>query len=180
MAQKKPRQKPLKLKDIQKTYEKMNTYKTHILNEEDNTVIKYYEIFDNKKIEELLKQLFNSIQFDNERKINFFNEDEKLIQYIMFLILKNFTNLDKEIPEELDAQIPIFNQIISVGLFEEMFNNVFPPEQVSLVLERVGNFANLANQATLIQLETRQNISKSVQSPVIKKKLEEGQLDAKV
>lgn len=180
MAQKKPRQKPLKLKDIQKTYAKMNTYKTHILNEEDNTVIKYYEIFDNKKIEELLKQLFNSLQFDNEHKINFFNEDEKLIQYVMFLILKNFTNLDKEIPEELDAQIPIFNQIISVGLFEEMFNNVFPPEQVSIVLERIGTFANLANQAALIQSEIRQNISESVQSPVIKKKLEEGLFDAKV
>lgn len=182
MAQpKKPRQKQIKLSHIAKQYSDVNKMSTHILNEEENITIKYFDKFDEKRIQNVMKEANSSLLQDKEQNLNFFkNDDEVFIQYVLFLVIKHFTNLEKEIPDSLAEQINIFNQIISIGLFEEMFNEVFPPDQVSIVLERIGNFAQLSQQIAETETETRLKAIETVQHPVVKKKLQEGKFDAKV
>lgn len=175
------RQKQIKLSHIAKEYSDVNKMSTHILNEKENITIKYFEKFDEKRIQNVMKEANSSLLQDKEQNLNFFkNDDEVFVQYVLFLVIKHFTNLEKEITDSLAEQINIFNQVISIGLFEEMFNDVFPSEEVSRVLERVGNFAILAQQVAEKESETRQKALETVQHPVVRKKLVEGKFDAKV
>ncbi|WP_144509976.1 hypothetical protein [Bacillus sp. FJAT-22090] len=181
---KKPRQKNIKLTDIQKQYKKVNTYKTHILNEKENKVIRYYEVFDETRIQELIKEAYEDVVYAEENGLNTFKDvgdvsgDMKFIKYIYFLIIKHMTELKNEIVGNLEEKSRLFNQIEAIGLFHELMENVFLPEEVSKVLERVGNFALLANQMTEKEKEERQKALESVQHPLMKKKLEEGMNNA--
>lgn len=186
MAQaKKPRQKQIKLKDIAKQYNDINTYKTHILNEKENKAIKYLEVFDEIRIQELMKEAFEDSVYVSENSLDVFkdengNEDLKFFKYIYFLIIKHMTELKNEITGSFEEKSYIFNQIEATGLFHELMENAFLPEEISKVLERVGTFASLAQQVAELELETRQKASESVLHPLMKKKLSEGFSDAKV
>lgn len=158
------RQRQIKLKDITKEFKSINTLSTHVLNKEDNIVIKYYKVFDNKRVEELMKEAYSNLEYDNVHNLGFFKEDEIFVQYIFFLILKHMTNLKAEIPDTLDEQISIFNQLISIGLFEEMFNNVFDSNEVSKVLERIGAFSTLVEQ---IEEQAQKEFEQNIKTPLI-------------
>lgn len=171
MKQNKKRKKKISLKDITKQYNDVSTPSIHVINEEEGIYIQYYKAFDNKRIEAIMKEAYSNLEFDKEHNLNFFNDDEIFIQYVFFLILKYMTNLRDEIPSTLDKQINIFNQLISIGLFEEMFNNVFDPNEVSKVLERIGTFAQLASQITELEERTRSESKQTVQHPLMQEKV---------
>lgn len=86
------------------------------------------------------------------------------------------TNLYDEIPATLDKQVNIFNQLIAIGLFEKMFNDVFDPNEVSKVLERIGTFAQLAGQIAELEEHTRNEATQTVLHPLMQKKV--GKTDA--
>ena len=123
-----------------------------------------------------MKEAYSNLEYDEKHKLNFFKNDEIFIQYIFFLTIKHMTNLQDEIPPTLDKQIHIFNQLIAIGLFEEMFNNVFDPNEVSKILERFGTFASLATQIAELEDDTRFNASQKVLHPLMKKQV--GKKDA--
>lgn len=178
-----PRQKSIKVKDITKQFNQMNTYKTHILNEETNTVIKYLETFSEDRIQELIKEAYEDSVYVSENGLNVFkdengNEDLKFIRYIYFLIIKHMTELKSEIVGSFEEKAAIYNQIEAIGLFHELMENAFSPEEISKVLERVGTFASLAHQVSELESETRQKALQTVQHPLMKKKLEEGMTNA--
>lgn len=177
MAQpKKPRQKQIKLKDINEQYQKINSYKTHILDEKNNTVIKYLKVFGEDRIQALMKEAFEDSVYVRENGLELFedengNEDLKFVRYIYFLIIKHMTQLKDEIPDSFEDKIAIFNQIEAIGLFHELMENAFQPEEVSKVLERVGSFALLAQQMAEAEEKARAEMNEIVQHPLMKKKL---------
>lgn len=175
---KKPRAKKLSLKVLEKNYNEINTYSTHVIDEKQNITIKYYRIFDNAKIELLIKEASVNLEYDTQNKIGFFKEDERMIQYLLFLTIRYFTELYNEIPATLEEQLPIFNQLISTGVFEEIINNAFDPNETGRVIERFTSFISLVSQVAELESETRLRASESVQHPLMKKKLEEGKPDA--
>ena len=176
MTQNNKRKKKVSLKDIEKQYKSVTTLSTHVINKEENIVIQYYKVFDNTRIEAIMKEAYSNIEYDEKHKLNFFINDEIFIQYIFFLTIKHMTNLHDEIPSTLDKQINIFNQLIAIGLFEEMFNNVFDPNEVSKILERFGSFASMATQIAELENDTRSKANQTVIHPLMQKKL--GKTDA--
>lgn len=90
------------------------------------------------------------------------------------------TELKSEITGTFEEKAYLFNQIEATGLFHELIENAFLPEEISKVLERVASFALLSRKLIDIEAETRLKALETVQHPVVKKKLQEGKFDAKV
>lgn len=179
MAQKK--QKNISLKSIDKHYKKISKYSQHPLKCQNDEVIKYYEFFTEDKIDDLFKEANNDLLYDIENKLFLISDDdEKFYKYILFLIIKHMTQLRDEIPDNLEEKIVILHKLYDKGIFKEMLEEVFNPAEISKVIERLADISSMNERIREMEQETRKSIIESVQSPVIKKKLEEGLFDAKV
>jgi len=163
MKQSKPRQKQIKLSHIETQHKQINKMETYVLDEEQNLVLKYYPIFPENKIQELLTELHEAVVFVEEQKLDFFTDDFQFMKFLYLLIAKKMTSLDSEIPSDFHAQVSILNQIIDVGLFKTIFDEVLDGSEVMKVMDRVEEFSKNANmlndaiQKELVKLEKLQN-----------------------
>lgn len=158
----KPRVKPITLKNIQKQQKKINQWTTYVLDEKTNTVLKYYEVFDNHKIEELLTEAYEKIQYAEANDIELFTDDSRFMQFIYFLLIKHFTHLGDQIPDNLEGQIQAMDSLVSTGLFEEIFNNILDSNEVLRVVERFQEFQALVIQMGNVLLDAQKELDEKV------------------
>lgn len=173
---KKPRQRNIKLTDIQAKQKDINKQSTYVYDEENNIVIRYNEKFNPATTEKLLKEAYESLLFDEENDLGFFKNDTSFLQYIYFLIIKFYSHLGKDIPDKLDEQIPVFHSIVETGLFELFFDQLYDANEVLAVVDKVKSFVQVIDQIAQLDEHTREQILSSVESPVIKKKLESAEV----
>jgi len=167
------RQRNIKLSDIQAKQKDINKLSTHVYDKENNIVIRYNEKFNPATTEKLLNLTYDNLVFAEKNNINYFKNDTAFLQYIYFLIIKFYSNLGKDIPDKLDEQIPVFHSIIETGLFELFFNELFDPEEVLGVVDKVKSFAQVIDQIAQLDEHIREQVLSSIESPVLKNKLEE-------
>ena len=144
---KKPRQKSISLKSLQKKATQINEWSIHVLDEETNTIIKYNKIFDKQKVEGLIKEAYENLIYAEQHEIEFFSSDIRFMQYIYFLIIKHFTNLRDQIPSDFPSQVEAMNIVVSTGLYETMFNVCFDENEV---LDIVEKFKSLLKKVEVI------------------------------
>jgi len=161
------RQKPISLAQIKKQQKEINTMSTYVLDSETNTVLKYYEKFDNLLIEELLTELHENVLFADKHNIDFFNDESIFLKYVYFLLIKKFTHLGKDIPDTLPEQIPVISTLISTGLFETIFEHCFDPEEVARVIEKFQQFTILAEQLISLNQFAKQELEEKVDNKEI-------------
>ena len=168
---KKPSNRSITFKDIRKKKKEIDKLSTYVLEEDyennKNTIIKYHAKFSEIKIQELLKEAFDSLNTDEEKELGYFVSDENFLAYIHFLIAVRFTNLGKQVPKNFEEQIPLMNELIDTGLFERIFNDVLPSEEVDkvfiklaefrLIMEKTGELIDSGNNS-LEQLENKEII----------------------
>lgn len=169
----KPRTKKITLKSLEKKFNEVSKMQSYLIDTETNEAIKYYEKFDNKKIEELFKELTEALKHDEENELHFFIEDEMSIQYILFLVIKKFTDLGDIIPNDLSNQIPIFEKLVSIGLYEKILNEVLDPSEVSRVLDKFVDFTSLVPKLVELGDKAKNDMLDTVESDVIKNKLKQ-------
>lgn len=133
----KPRNKKLTLKKIEAEYKKIHTMSTFEYDPKDNIVIKYYEIFPEEKIEELLIESHKTLEYIEENELEPFKSDEDFYKYLGFLIIKHMTELKNKIPDDFPSQISIMSQMISTGLYRKLLNSMFNENEVAKVYDRV-------------------------------------------
>lgn len=151
---KKPRQKQIKLSHIKSEHKNINKMETHVLDKEKNLVIKYYPIFPENKIEELLKELHEAILYCEENDLEFFKDDDQFYKYLYLLITRKFTSLESEIPSDFPSQVSIMSQMIDIGLIRTLFDEVLDGNEVTEVFARVDEMVtNLAKIAEATQKE---------------------------
>lgn len=178
---KKPRVKKFNLKSVEKQFKAINTYSNYEVTVNGNKeTIRYYRIFDDVKIEELLKEAGANLEYDRLHQIGFFKDDGVLFHYLLFLAIRYFTELYDAIPPNLEEQIPLFEEFRRTGLYKDLINNMFDPNETGRVIEYFTEFIMLNEKLIDIESETRQKALETVQHPVVRKKLEEGKFDAKV
>lgn len=148
MTKKRQNKKQLSLTAMKSTYRDINRYKEHVWDAETNTIIKYYDEFDKNKIEELLVELYQDIEYAENENLSFFHDDANMMKYTSLLIIKHFTHLKKSIPEELDKKIQYMKEMIGIGLVELMFDELFLEEEVQQVFEKIVETATLAERVT--------------------------------
>lgn len=151
---KRQNKKQLSLTAISKSAKNINTLKEHIWDVETNTVIRYYERFDNNKIEELLNELYEDISYADSEGLKFFQDDSNMMKYLSILIVKFFTHLNKTIPKEFEKKIAYMNEMLTIGLVEELFDKCFIDSEVYKVFSKVIETANLNEKLVNLELET--------------------------
>ena len=97
--------------------------------------------FKTTKIEKMVKNYLNS---ENREKFNELDEGAK-IGYIMFLIIREFTDL--EIPNNLkfEEEINLINSLIDLGVFEKIAENI-PESEIIKVNEFLQKFNENLNE----------------------------------
>ena len=167
MSVKPKRTKQIKLKDIQKQHKKVHTMSTYVLNEEENLTIKYYEQFPEERIHELMEELYSSVKFVEENNLNFFQKEEQLIQFAMFLMIRKFTSLESEIPTNFETQVSIMSQIISIGLWDTIFEEVLPPDEVNRILEKFKEYQLMVEKIGHTLQQEFSVLDEKVQNPEV-------------
>lgn len=172
VAPKKPRQKKLSLKAIQAQEAELNKLSTYIVNADDNTVIKYYKKFDQKKIQNLLEEAYEKLMYVEQNDIEFFKTDEEFISYLNFLVISHFTHLGDEIGDTFEEHMAAMNALISLGYYKLILEDILDPNETVGVLQLMNDFIEGASRALDAQNKIQEQTLKAVKSPVIKKKLE--------
>lgn len=169
---KKPRQKKLTLKSIQAKEASIDTLSTYLLNEETNEVIKYYKIFNESKIQFLLTEAFEKIQYAAENDIEYFTTDSDLYNFISYLSIKYFTHLGEELQDSaLEDDIAAISALISTGLYKTILNDVFDGNQLQRIFETMSEHIELSGRVEKYQAELMAQVEDKVESPVIKNKI---------
>lgn len=179
MTNKKPRAKKQTLASFQKEYKEMQKMTPFLWDEEKNATISYYKVFDMNIVEDLFKELLAIINYTEENNIDFFKGELgeiKLRLYVQFLIVKYFTELGKEIPDSsFNEQRNILDQLIGLGHWDRIFNEMLPPYQVERVMEKFEEMVERGYQfqdilqkelAKLDKLENKEILSKSLAKPI--------------
>lgn len=148
---KKPSNRSITFKDIKKQKKQIDKWHTYVLEEDyennKNTIIKYRSVFGETAIQELLQEAFESTQVDEKKKLDYFKDDEHFLAYVHFLIAVRFTNLGKQVPKDFEKQIPLMNELIDTGLFERIFNEVLPPQEVDKIFTKLAEFRILVERS---------------------------------
>lgn len=131
--------KRVSLETIKKEFE--STRKLHSAILSNGEEIRYYAKFSENKINKLIKELADMIQESEKQDIDFFNKDERLFQFSYFLVIKYFTDLGKEFPDDYEESILLFNKMIEIGLFTEIIE-ALPMEEVGKVIDRLIDKSN--------------------------------------
>lgn len=141
----KTRNSSITFKDIKRDNKKNNKLSTYILEHDEesnvNKIIKYYEVFSESRINNLLEELFENVRRDEEKTIGFLTGDENFLPYIHFLIATRMTSLSNQVPRALEEQIPLMNELIDSGLFRRIFDEVLDSVEVEKVLDRVVEYS---------------------------------------
>lgn len=126
----------LNLNVINQANEKQFTNKTVIVPVDDKDYeVKIDEIFRTTKIEKMVNNLVKS---DNLSKFKDLDDSVKL-SYYMYLIIKEFSNLD--IPDNLliEEEINLVSNLIDLGIFEAIINEI-PESEIKKVNEYLQKF----------------------------------------
>ena len=169
---KKPKQKVLSFKDIMKQADDIDKYSTYTVNEELNQVIKYNEKFSETKIEELITELFNHIQYDIDHEIGYFKNELHLNTYVNFLIIKHFTNLKEVISDSLEENIITIPKLRKLRYFTLMFSEVFDANEVNRITERLHTIALQADKLLTLNKQDITTLANNVQSNYYKNRID--------
>ena len=140
----KPAKKTLKLSKVVEGKKKINEFSEYVWNEEENEIIKYNKVFDRATIEELTLELFNDMQEAINKKFAYFENDDQLFKYELLLIIKHFTHFKDEIGDTFEEKITALEALMSVGLFDLFYEEVFSKDEVARVINKVNEVAEKA------------------------------------
>jgi hypothetical protein len=127
------KQNNLKLSTVKKQYKDAHKQESTELNDGSN--LNFYPIFPHNMIEEMLEHLAAQFKYAEEKGIEL---SEKFIyQYTLFLCIKQFTHLSKEISNNFEEQIQQMEWLVDTGYFKEIVEDVFLPKEISKVFDKM-------------------------------------------
>lgn len=140
-----------KIKNEARKNRKMEEYTIN----NDGDIIKFYPIFPEGKIDELLEELKEDLVYAGDNDIELTENDNFFISYIMFLCVKHFTSLKNSIPDKLESKIQQFEYLKDAGYFNQIVNEVFLPSETTKVIESLSRV--LGTQRFIQEIENKAN-----------------------
>jgi hypothetical protein len=127
------KQNNLKLSTVKKQYKEAHKQESYELNDGSN--LNFYPIFPHNMIEEMLEHLATQFKYAEEKGIE---TSEKFIHnYTLFLCIKQFTHLGKEISENFEEQIQQLEWLVDTGYFKEIVEDIFLPKEIQKVFDKM-------------------------------------------
>lgn len=123
----------LKLASIKKQFKEVHKQESYEL--ADGSNLNFYPIFPHNLIEEMLEHLAAQFKYAEEKGIE---TSEKFIHnYTLFLCIRQFTHLSKEISDNFEEQIQQMEWLVDTGYFKEIVEDVFMPKEISKVFDKM-------------------------------------------
>lgn len=115
---------------------KYNIKETYTLR--NGSIIKFYPHFSNTKIKELLED-YQTLIMEKPNGKDIELSDEMALNLIQLLIIKHFTHLKKYIKGNILDHIEAIEILDNNGYFSEIIEEVFLPEEVSKVYDKMSD-----------------------------------------
>jgi len=139
------RETKLTLADIQQNADALNNKKKFYIDKDQGKYINYYPKFSKRKITILISDLANTIEYIQQNKLDFFQNDNELNNYILFLIIKHFTDLQSELKDKpIETHFATMNHLVDIGWYEIFLTEMFTIHEISNVLEEISKRLNLS------------------------------------
>lgn len=134
----------LKLSEVKKRIEELHKKQKFYLDKENDEFIYYYPKFSEKKINELLDELLITIKYCQENKLDKLKDEDKILQYLQFLIIKHFTSLKDELDNKpFNIHLETKESLEESGLYRIFLDHMFDPSEVHDVLDRFNDIVKL-------------------------------------
>lgn len=154
------------IKKLAKETEKMEIYEF-----EDGTVLKFYPRFPETKIVELIQELAMIINQANEKGVKLTNE---MVYYLILLqCIKHFTHLKKDIKADLEFQLDYYEALLNSGYFKKIIDEVFLPEEINKVLERVSDVTGLYQAVEKVMVSAQEKAQQLLDRTKVLNKIDE-------
>jgi hypothetical protein len=128
----KTKQNNLKLATVKKKYKDAHKQESYTLHDDSN--LNFSPIFPHSEIEKLLEHMAE--QFKNAEEKGFEISERFTHDYVLFLCIKQFTHLGKEISDKFEEQIQQMEWLVDTGYFKEIVEDVFMQDQIKLVFDK--------------------------------------------
>ena len=150
----------ISLAQVQQEAEALDYMETYVVHSDGvaNEVVKYYPIFDQKKIGALIQEIQEKIDYTSKNKINYLQSDYDVLEYTHFLIIKYFSHFKDEISDEFEKQYAQMQALISMGYYELFFNEIFNELQVARVLDKLYSFVEAHERAENLQKQALKKV----------------------
>ncbi|MFJ6207291.1 hypothetical protein [Lysinibacillus sp. NPDC092081] len=148
------RETKLSLADIQKNADALNKKQKFNIDQEQGKFIYFYPKFSKRKITILISELADTIEYVQRNKLDFFQNDHELNNYILFLIIKHFTDLQTELKDKpIETHFATMNQLVDIGWYEVFLTEMFTMNEISNVLEEINKRLNISFKYLEIEKE---------------------------
>jgi hypothetical protein len=128
----KAKQSNLTLAKIKRQYKKIQEKAEYELNDGNN--ITFSPIFAHSEIEKLLEHMSEQFKYAEENGIVI--SEKFTYDYVLFLCVKQFTHLGKEISDKFEEQIQQMEWLVDTGYFKEIVEDVFMQDQIQVVFDK--------------------------------------------
>lgn len=133
------RETKLSLVDVQKNADTLNKKQKFYIDQEQGKFIYFYPKFSKRKITILISELADTIEYVHQNKLDFFQNDHELNNYILFLIIKHFTDLQAELKDKpIETHFATMNQLVDIGWYEVFLTEMFTMNEISNVLDEIN------------------------------------------
>ncbi|WP_338653349.1 hypothetical protein [Lysinibacillus sp. Y5S-8] len=150
------RETKLTLTDIRKNVEELNKKQKFYIDKDQGKFIYYYPKFSKRKITILINELSHTMSYVEQHKLDFFKNDGELNNYILFLIIKHFTDLQAELKDKsIETHFAIMNELVDIGWYELFLIEMFTPHEISNVLDELSKRLNLSIKYLTLEKELK-------------------------
>lgn len=161
------RETKLTLVDIQKNADELNKKQKFYIDKNLGKFIYYYPKFSKRRKTMLINDLASTFEYVQQNNLDFFKNDHELQHYILFLIIKHFTELKAELKDKsIETHFATMHNLVELGWYDLFLMDMFSVQEISHVLEEISKQFNISIQ--FLELE-KQLMSKIESNAKIEK-----------
>lgn len=141
------RETKLTLADIQKNADELNKKQKFYIDKNIGKFIYYYPKFSKRKKTMLINDLASTFEYAQQKNLDFFKNDHELQHYILFLIIKHFTELKAELKDKsIETHFATMHNLVEIGWYDVFLLEMFSVQEISSVLEEINKQLNISIQ----------------------------------
>lgn len=152
-TKKAPRPKQLTMNKIKNEAKQAYKMEEYSINDKDE-IIKFFPIFPQGRIDDLLKELREDLTYSAEKGIKLDEDDDFFISYIMFLCVKYFTSLEKGFSDKVEDKILQYEYLKDSGYFDIIVGDIFMESEKTKVIESLSKILGTQKFMEQIQQKT--------------------------
>ncbi|EON72841.1 hypothetical protein [Lysinibacillus sphaericus] len=163
------RETKLTLADIQQNADELNKKQKFHIDKDQGKFIYYYPKFSKRKVTILINDLASTIDYVQQNNLDFFKNDHELQHYVLFLVIKHFTDLKTELKDKpIESHFATMNNLVEIGWYDLFLTEMFTMQEISKVLEEISKRLNLSMQFLELEKELINKIESTDKDKLIK------------